>query len=225
MPRTTRVKICGLTDVEEAEHAVEAGAWAVGCILWEGSRRRCPLPQAELIARTLRRRAEVVFVTVDEPLDRLCATLDATRPSMVQLHGTEGVAYADEVVRRTGVQVIKAARVKDGADLQALQTFRRVAAHLLDAHVEGVPGGTGRTWDWELVRRHRSPVPRIVSGGLTPENVGEAIDATRAWGVDVAGGTDASPGRKDPQKVEAFLAAVRAADERRAEAEAEEVPA
>lgn len=212
--RPTHVKICGITDLDDAEHALEAGAWAVGCVLWQGSRRRCPLPQFELISRTLRRRAEVVAVVVDEPLDELCTLLDAIRPSAVQLHGGEGVAYADEVVRRTGVKVIKAARVRANADVQALMTYRRVDFHLLDAHVPGEPGGTGHTWDWDLFRGRRSPVPALVSGGLTPENVGEAIGATRPWGVDVASGTDAEPGRKDHAKVEAFIAAVRETDER-----------
>jgi phosphoribosylanthranilate isomerase len=203
------VKICGLTSLEDAEHAVEAGAWAVGCILWPGSRRACGLPEAEQIARTLRRRAEVVGVFVDAPLDEVVAVVDAVRFSAVQLHGEEGPVFAEEVARRTGAKVIKAGRIRTAGDLQALAAFRRADFHLLDAHVEGRPGGTGRTWDWELLRHRRSPVPAIVSGGLTAENVGEAIATTRPWAVDVAGGTEASPGVKDRAKVEAFLAAVR----------------
>jgi phosphoribosylanthranilate isomerase len=209
---TTRVKICGLTSLEDAEHAVEAGAWAVGCILWPGSKRRCDLAEAERIARTLRRRAEVVGVFVDAPLDELVEVVDAVRFTVVQLHGGEGPIYADTVARRTGAKVIKAARVRDGADLQALAAYRHADLHLLDTYVAGTPGGTGRTWDWELLRRRRSPVPALVSGGLSPDNVGAAIAAARPWGVDVAGGTESAPGVKDREKVEAFIAAVRAAD-------------
>lgn len=208
----TRVKICGITSVADAEHAVEAGAWAVGCILWPGSKRRCDLGEAAQVARTLQRRAEVVGVFVDAPLDEVVQVVDAVRFTAVQLHGDEGPAYAEHVARRTGAKVIKAARVRAGADVQALSAFRFVDFHLLDAHVEGVPGGTGRTWDYGLMHRRRSHVPAIVSGGLTSENVGEAIAATRPFAVDVAGGTDASPGVKDPAKVEAFIAAVRATD-------------
>lgn len=219
----TRAKICGITRMEDAEHAVEVGAWAVGCILWPGSRRRCDVAEAARISRTFRRRAEVVGVFVDAPLDELIAIVDAARFTAVQLHGDEGPVYASEVARRTGAKVIKAARVRSNADVQALGAFRQVHFHLLDAHVPGLPGGTGQTWDWDLVRRRRSPVPLLVSGGLTPGNVGEAIATAGPWGVDVAGGTEAAPGVKDHALVEAFLAAVREADaEREAAAAARE---
>lgn len=202
-----------MTNLDDAQHASEAGAWAVGCILWEGSKRRCELPEFEAIARSLRRITEVVGVFVDHPLDELCDLVDAIRPSMVQLHGDEGPIYADEVARRTGVTVIKAARVRSNADVQALAAFRRAGFHLLDAHVEGMPGGTGQTWDWGIVQRRISRVPILVSGGLNPGNVGDAMAQLRPWGVDVAGGTEASPGVKDREKVEAFLEAVRLKDE------------
>lgn len=217
----TRTKICGITSLEDAEHAVEAGAWAVGCIMWEGSKRRCDPATAGLVAAALRRRAEVALVFVDAPLDEVAGLVDALRPSMVQLHGDEGPVYAEELGRRTGVQVIKAGRVRSRADVQAMGTFRRVGFHLLDTYVDGAPGGTGRTWDYDVLGPRRSDVPLIVSGGLTAENVGAAIAAARPFGVDVAGGTEASPGVKDPAKVEAFLAAVAAKDAELAPAPAE----
>jgi phosphoribosylanthranilate isomerase len=209
-PRAPRIKICGLTRLDDAERAVEAGAWALGLILWEGSPRRCPLPAAERIAATLRRRAEICGVFVNAPLDEVAAVADGVGLTMVQLHGDEGPAYCAEVARRTGAKVMKAARVRTGADVRALDVFR-TDLHLLDAHLAGHYGGTGETFDWDLVRRRRSSVPLVLSGGLTPGNVGAAVAATRPFAVDTASGTEARPGVKDPEKVRAFVAAAQAA--------------
>jgi phosphoribosylanthranilate isomerase len=205
-----RIKICGLTRFDDAELSVEVGAWALGLILWPGSPRRCPLPDAGRIAASLRRRAEICGVFVNAPLDEIAVTADAIGLSMIQLHGDEGPAFAGEVARRTGAKVIKAARVRSGADIAALETFH-TDFHMLDAHVPGRFGGTGETFDWDLVARRRSKAPLIVSGGLTPDNVGEAIAATSPFAVDTASGTEASPGVKDPEKVRAFAEAVAAA--------------
>lgn len=201
------MKICGITGLDDAERAVEAGAWAVGVILWPGSPRACGLEQAELIARTLRRRAEVCGVFVNAPLDDLAAEVDALGLTMVQLHGEEGPVYCEELRRRTGVKIIKAARVSGGAELQAIEPFH-TDFHLLDTHHEDLRGGTGETWDWKLIQRRRSRVPLILSGGLTPENVGQAIGIVRPFAVDSASGTESAPGRKDPDKLAAFAAAV-----------------
>ena len=206
----TRIKICGLTSLADAELAAGAGAWALGVILWPGSPRACEPEQAELIARTLRRRAEVCGVYVNAPLDELTAQVDALGLSMVQLHGEEGPAYCDEVRRRTGAKVIKAARVGGPGDLQALKPFH-TDFHLLDTRHEELRGGTGETWDWSLIARRHSTVPLVVGGGLTPQNVGDAIRAARPFAVDTASGTESEPGRKDPLLVEAFARAVREA--------------
>jgi phosphoribosylanthranilate isomerase len=203
-----RFKICGLTRLEDAQLAVEAGAWAIGLILWPGSERRCPLPEAQRIGRALRRRAEVCGVFVNAPLDEVAAVADGVGLTMVQLHGDEGPAFCAEVARRTGARVIKAARVRSNADVQALSRFH-TDFHLLDTFRPDRWGGTGEAFDWELAAQHRADVPLILSGGLTPENVAEAIAATRPFAVDVASGTEASPGRKDPGKLLAFAAAVR----------------
>ena len=208
--RAPRIKICGLTRLDDAERAVEAGAWALGLILWEGSPRRCPLPAAERIAATLRRRAEICGVFVNAPLDEVAAVADGVGLTMVQLHGDEGPAYCAEVARRTGAKVMKAARVRTGADIAGLERFH-TDLHLLDAHLAGHYGGTGETFDWDLVRRRRSAVPLVLSGGLTPGNVGAAVAATRPFAVDTASGTEARPGVKDPEKVRAFVAAAQAA--------------
>ena len=207
-----RFKICGLTSLDDARLAVEAGAWALGLILWPGSPRRCDLEEAGRIASALRRQAEVCGVFVNAHLDEVVGVADGVGLTMVQLHGDEGPAYCAEVARRTGAKVMKATSVRTGADLRALERFH-TDFHLLDAHRAGMRGGTGETFDWELVGARRSSVPFVLSGGLTPENVGEAIAATSPFAVDTASGTEASPGRKDPAKVEAFAAAVRAASE------------
>jgi phosphoribosylanthranilate isomerase len=208
----TRVKICGITSLEDAELALEVGAWAVGLILWPGSARRCDPAVALRICRALRRRAEVAGVFVNAPLGDLTELADALGLTIVQLHGDEGPAFCGEVARRTGAKVMKAARVRSGADIAALEAFH-TDLHLLDAHRPGLRGGTGETFDWELVAARRSTVPLVLSGGLTPENVGAAVAATHPFAVDTASGTEASPGVKDHEKVRAFARAVAAADE------------
>ena len=127
---------------------------------------------------------------------------------MLQFHGDEGPAYCSEAARRTGCKVIKAARVRSRADVQALAPFH-TDYHLLDSYTAGVPGGTGETFSWEIARGRRSRVPMILSGGLNPDNVAEAIAVVRPYAVDVASGVELRPGRKDPDKLAAFAAAVR----------------
>jgi phosphoribosylanthranilate isomerase len=208
-PRPPRIKFCGITSLDDAKRAVEAGAWALGVILFPGSPRRCALPDAERIAATLRRQAEVCGVFVNAPLDEVTGIADGIGLTLVQLHGDEGPSYCAEVARRTGAKVIKAARVRGRADINALEAFH-TDFHLLDAHQPGRYGGTGETFDWELVRRRRTDTPFILSGGLTPDNVAEAIEATHPFAVDTASGTEARPGVKDPEKLRAFAAAVAA---------------
>jgi phosphoribosylanthranilate isomerase len=126
---------------------------------------------------------------------------------MLQLHGEEGPVYCAEAARRTGCKVIKAVRVRSGADVQALAAFH-TDYHLLDSYTAGVPGGTGETFAWEIARAHRGATPVILSGGLNPDNVADAISAVRPFAVDVASGVELEPGRKDPARLEAFAAAV-----------------
>jgi phosphoribosylanthranilate isomerase len=202
-----RVKICGITRPEDAELAVSGGAWALGFILWPQSKRAADPAVAAGIARELRRKAELVGVFVNQPLDEIERYADAIGLSYVQLHGDEGPSFCAAVAQRTGLKVIKAAKVRHGADLRDLERFH-TDLHLLDAHVPGMVGGTGQTWDWSLLAGRRAKTPFLLSGGLTPENVAAAIEAVRPWGVDVASGTEASPGVKDPAKLEAFFAAV-----------------
>ena len=204
----TKLKFCGITRLDDAELAVAAGAWAIGLIFWPRSPRRAELDAAAEIAAAVKRRAEVAGVFVNATLDHVAQTADAVGLTMLQFHGDEGPAYCAEAARRTGAKVIKAGRVRSGADVQALTTFH-TDYHLLDSYTAGVPGGTGETFSWGIARAHRGRIPVILSGGLTPDNVGDAIAAVHPYAVDVASGVELSPGRKDPEKLQAFAAAVR----------------
>lgn len=206
---STRVKFCGITRLEDAEHAVELGAWAVGMIFWPGSERRCSAGVAAGIARALRRQVELAGVFVNATLDHVARTADGVGLTLLQLHGDEGPAYCAEAARRTGCRIVKAARVATRADVLDLRRFH-TDFHLLDTRREGRWGGTGETWDWALLGDHSGTSPAVLSGGLTPENVGEAIAAARPWGVDVAGGVEVAPGIKDPRRMDEFAAAVAA---------------
>ena len=216
MTPMTRVKICGVTRAEDAELAAGLGAWAVGTIFVPESPRACDPAVAEAIGAALKRRVELVGVFVNAALDEVALLADRCGLTVLQLHGDEGPSYCREAARRTGCRVMKAVPVKDAASLRRLRAFREVDLHLLDAHSPDVRGGTGRTFDWELARRHHGQIPVVLSGGIGPDNVGDAIAAIRPYAVDSASGTEAEPGVKDPAKVEALIAAARAADSVRA---------
>lgn len=206
-PQPTKIKFCGLTDAADAEAAIAAGAWALGVILWPGSPRRCRPAVAAEIAATHRRHAQIAGVFVNPTLDEVRRAADEIGLTMLQFHGDEGPIFCREAARRTGCRVIKAARVRSGADIQALTAFH-TDFHLLDSYRKGVPGGTGETFAWDLARSHPRDISMILSGGLTPDNVGDAIAEVRPYAVDVASGVESAPGRKDHGKLEAFAEAV-----------------
>lgn len=201
----TRAKICGITRAEDAALAVELGAWALGFILWERSPRACDPAVAAGVAAQMRRRAECVGVFVDPTLDDVANAVEGLGLTAVQLHGSVGASFCIEVHRRTAVPVIRAFAVQSNADVQAADAYREVAFHLYDTRTVG---GTGETFDWALANGRRSHVPLILSGGLTAENVADGIAATHPYAVDVASGTEAEPGVKDPDRLRAFFEAV-----------------
>jgi phosphoribosylanthranilate isomerase len=219
----TLVKICGITGPADARRASELGAWALGLIFWPQSPRACSIGAAEEIAAELRRQVELVGVFVNAPLEEVALTADRAALSILQLHGDEGPAYCQEIARRTGCRVMKAARVHSAAQVRALQPFH-TDLHLLDAYSPKAPGGTGASFDWALARLHGRIPPVVLSGGLTPENVGEAIAEAGPFAVDTASGTESAPGRKDLDKLVAFFEAVVAADELAAPAVEEPEP-
>jgi phosphoribosylanthranilate isomerase len=206
----TRVKICGITQLDDARLSAELGAWAIGLIFAE-SPRQVDVADAERIGRELSRQVEVVGVFVNAPLDEVVQLADVAHLTAIQLHGDEGPAYAREVARRTGAKVIKAIPAKDPAEVRRLSAFR-TDFHMLDAYVPGQRGGTGKTFQWDYVRHHTRHVPLILSGGLNPDNVADGIAAAHPFAVDTASGTEASPGKKDHAKLTAFFRAVQQTD-------------
>jgi phosphoribosylanthranilate isomerase len=200
----TRVKVCGITRPEDAELAVELGAWALGFILWPGSRRHVDPALAAGIARTMRRRAQLVGVFVNQPLDEIARAVDELGLTHVQLHGDEGPSFAAAAGQRTGARVIKAIRVRSRADMVDAERFH-TDLQLLDGP------GSGRPWDWRLAAERRTRTPLVLAGGLTPDTVADAIETVRPWAVDVASGVEAEAGVKDPEKLRAFMAAVQGA--------------
>jgi phosphoribosylanthranilate isomerase len=202
-----RVKFCGITNVDDAAEAVRLGAWAIGLIHWESSVRKVDPAAAVEISAAFRRKAEIVGVFVNPTLEEVTRAVENEQLSMVQLNGEEGASFCAEVGRRTGVKVIKAIHVASAADVHAGEAYRWVDYHLFDRKAKDLPGGTGETFDWELLRNHRSEVPAILAGGLKPENVAEAVEIVHPYAVDVASGVEAEPGRKDHAKMAAFFEA------------------
>ena len=199
---SVRVKICGITSAEDARAAVEAGADALGFMFYEPS-PRCVTPElaAAIIGELPAHVAKVgVFVDADEATVR--ATADAAGLDTLQFHGSE----SPEFCARFELRTIKAFRVKDSGSLGQLPGYE-TDAWLLDSYVKGVPGGTGERFNWSLaVEAKRLGRPILLAGGLTPENVGEAVGQVAPFGLDVSSGVEASPGRKDAAKVAALIA-------------------
>ena len=202
-----KVKICGLRRPEDADLAVSSGAWAIGLNFAPESTRRVDVETAAAIATAHRRRCEVAGVFVNAPLDHVLDVLGSVPLTLLQLHGEEGPSYCAEAARRSGLKVIKALPAKDAHAVRALSAYK-TDFHMLDAHVPGRRGGTGESFDWELAAAHPGRPPLLLAGGLTPENVGEALAVAHPFAVDVAGGVEASPGVKDPDRLRRFFEAV-----------------
>jgi phosphoribosylanthranilate isomerase len=201
-----RVKFCGITNLDDAAEAVRLGAWAVGLIHFDGSPRRCEPTEAARIGAAFRRKCEVVGVFVNPELEEIDRAVENAGLTMVQLNGEEGASFCAETARRTGLKVIKAVHVASAADVHAAEALR-TDFHLFDRRGKGLWGGTGESFDWELLREHRSQVPAILAGGLRPDNVAEAISVVDPYAVDVASGVEAEPGRKDHAAMASFCEA------------------
>ena len=205
-----RVKICGITNLEDAREAVRLGAWAIGLVHHQESPRSCDPVTAAEIGAELRRRCEVAGVFVNPQLDQVATAVADEGLSIVQLNGEEGPSFCAEVARRTGAKVIKAIHVSSAADVHASEAYR-TDFHMFDTRRGDLWGGTGKTFDWDLLAGRRSPVPAILAGGLKPDNVAIAVEAARPFAVDVASGVEAEPGRKDHELLASFFEAARAA--------------
>lgn len=204
---TTRIKICGITCREDADSAVMAGADALGFVFYEPSSRYIDPAVAADIIRTLPPFVTSVGLFVNAAEDRIREIIEVTGLDLLQFHGDEAEAQCSGFSR----PYIKALRVRAGLDLEAeAAAYPSSRGLLLDAYRPGVPGGTGEVFDWALIPP--ALASRItLAGGLTPENVAAAIHSVKPFAVDVSGGVEASPGRKDRTKVNAFVVAVRAA--------------
>ncbi len=200
-----RVKICGITRVEDALAAAKAGADAIGLVFYAKSPRAVDIEQARAILAALPPFVTTVGLFVDAERSELERILASVPLDLLQFHGDESVQQCEAF----GRPYIKALRVKAGDDIAA-QVARYPSAQgiLLDAYVEGVPGGTGEAFDWSLIPQTLSK-PLILAGGLRPDNVAEAVSRVRPYAVDVSGGVEASKGVKDVEKVGAFIRAAR----------------
>lgn len=202
-----RSKICGITRVEDALLAAEAGADAIGLVFYAKSPRAVDVQRAREIVAALPPFVTTVGLFVDMPRGELNGILEAVPLDLLQFHGDETPADCAGYHR----PYIKALRVRPGEDIAArCAGYPQAAGILLDTFVPGVPGGTGEAFDWSLVPENPG-CPIVLAGGLTPDNVAAAIRQVRPWAVDVSGGVEAGKGIKDAARVRAFLAAVRAA--------------
>lgn len=211
------VKICGLRSAAAMDAALAAGADMVGLVFFPRSPRNVQIPEAVPLAARARGRAEVVTLTVDADDVILGTIVGAVKPDILQLHGQESPERVMEIRKRFGVKVMKAVGIAEEADLAMLSHYASVSDVLLaDAKPpktpQALPGGNGLAFDWRLVAGLDPGVPVMLSGGLNPETVADAVRLTRLQGVDVSSGVESAPGIKDPGKIRAFVAAARAAD-------------
>lgn len=203
-----RIKICGITNLEDAILAAELGAQALGFIFYEKSPRFVRPAVAQDIVAQLPPLVLTVGVFVNAPLAEVEEIAAQVRLDWLQLHGEEPPDYCRQLRRN----LIKAVRLREAAALPPLAAYQGlVRAFLADTYQPGVAGGTGRTGDWGLATKVKDYGPLILAGGLTPENVAAAIRQVQPWAVDVASGVESAPGRKDPVRLRAFFRAVQAA--------------
>ena len=204
----TRIKICGITRAEDALAAVASGADALGLVFYTKSSRAVSIDQALIIAKAVPPFVTIVALFVDESAPEIERVLNAVPIDVIQFHGSETPQFCEQFNR----PYVKALRVTPDLKLETVsQGYASSRGILLDTWKEGVPGGTGESFDWRLAQKSL-PLPVILAGGLNSENVGDAIAMLRPAAVDVSGGVESAPGIKDSGKIREFIAAVRAAD-------------
>lgn len=199
-----RIKICGITNLEDALMSVEAGADALGFVFFQASPRFISPEKAAAIIRRLPTFVQTVGLFVNEEPATVNSVADQCGLDLVQLHGEESPDYCTAVNRR----IIKAFRVKDASTLDAMTNYR-VAACLLDAWSPAARGGTGTTFNWEIAARAAASHTIILAGGLTPDNVAGAVATVHPYAVDVSSGVESAPGKKDAGQVSRFIRATR----------------
>lgn len=206
---STRIKICGITNVQDAHAVVAGGADAIGLNFFADSPRSVTVERARQIAEVIPPFVEIVALFVDEPAASIERILSVVPISLIQFHGEESADFCEQFARPW----IKSVRVRERLDLaQVCRDYRSARGILLDSWQPGVHGGTGKTFDWQLAQAALS-LPVILAGGLHAGNVGEAIRALRPAAVDLSSGVERAPGLKDAARIRQFVAAVRAVDQ------------
>ncbi len=205
---STKIKICGITNLPDAQAAIAAGADMLGLVFYDQSPRFLTIPAAADITRHLPPHVLRVglFVNAEEPF--IFAAIQACGLNLLQFHGDEPPDFCTQF----GMMTIKAFRISDAASLAGIPQYA-TDAYLLDAYTPGIRGGTGHRFNWDLaVQATEFGKPIFLAGGLTPENVGDAVRQVRPFAVDVSSGVELAPGKKDPAKIQAFIDNVRQAD-------------
>lgn len=216
MDGRTRIKVCGITDLAEAKAIVDTGIDGLGFIFAEGSPRKIEPERAKEIVKTLPPFVDAVGVFVNEDAEVVGEIVQYCNLTMVQLHGDESPGYCELMSCR----VIKVFRVKNEMAISSQNLYdpyqEIISGYLLDTFHEKMAGGTGEAFDWRILQQARPPGPVILAGGLSPENVGDAISLVNPFAVDVNSGVEIEPGRKDIDKVKQFVHEVKTADEKKA---------
>ncbi|MBB5018798.1 phosphoribosylanthranilate isomerase [Chitinivorax tropicus] len=205
---TCKIKICGLTRIEDVQAAAQLGADALGFVFYPPSPRHLAIPQAAKLVSALPPFMTSVGLFVDAEPAVVRSVLQTVPLDLLQFHGDESPDYCQQFDR----PYLKAVRVRPGLDLLAYAKAHRDARGLLlDAYVEGQPGGTGHQFDWQLIPKGL-PLPVVLSGGLTPDNVADAVTQVKPWAVDVSSGVESAKGIKDAARIAAFINGVRNAN-------------
>lgn len=203
-----KIKICGLSTPETVEAAIAAGATHIGLNLYEPSPRYVPLGTAAELCELARGRIKVVMLLVNADPEFTARAIATVNPDIVQFHGNETPEWCGLVRDRSGLEVWKALGMKDAGTLErSMKFFGKVDRLLFDAPAKAMPGGTGETFSWDLLKGHRHTIDWALAGGLTPENVIDAIRQTGAPLVDTSSGVETAPGIKDVDLIHAFCKA------------------
>jgi phosphoribosylanthranilate isomerase len=196
----TRVKFCGFTHQDDVAQAVALGADALGFVFYGPSSRYVSPEHAQTLTRSVPAFVTRVGLFVNEEAETVQRIFELARLNLIQYHGEESPEFCDAI----GLPYIKAFRVRKGLDLRTeMDRYPNASGFLFDAYVKGQPGGTGERFDWELIPQSHAPI--ILAGGLTPDNAKDAIDQVAPWALDVSGGIETKPGRKDPDKMARFM--------------------
>ncbi len=209
----TKVKICGLTTEADIDAALECGADYIGLVFFEPSPRNVSIKDGKRLAQYVARRTKIVALMVNADDTLVNKIASEVRPDICQLHGNESIERIGRIAALTGCEMMKVIKVASQEDAEQALTYKDISDYILfDAKApkgSPLPGGNGLQFDWRALETVKSKIDYMLSGGLTPENVQQAIQLTGAHTVDVSSGVESAPGRKDPARIRAFLHAAK----------------